>query len=63
MQYPKLSRVQWNPHHRHDEEHEKACDEKRTRICESNRFLSYFPEHAGNNVKWYVDGRDYCWVS
>ncbi|KAK3317992.1 hypothetical protein B0H66DRAFT_555933 [Apodospora peruviana] len=51
-----------NPHHRHDEEHEKACDEKRTRISESHRFQSYFPERDGNIVKWYVDGRDYFWA-
>ena len=56
------SPVQFNPQHRHDEEHEKACDEKRTRIAESHRFDSYFPEREGNMVKWYVDGRDYCWV-
>jgi len=54
---------QFNPEHRHDEEHEKACDEKRTKISEGHRFKSYFPEHDGNLVKWYVDGRDYFWVS
>jgi phosphatidylserine/phosphatidylglycerophosphate/cardiolipin synthase-like enzyme len=53
---------QFNPEHRHDEEHEKACDEKRTKIGESHRFDSYFPERDGNMVKWYVDGRDYFWV-
>ncbi|KAK3903125.1 hypothetical protein C8A05DRAFT_33162 [Staphylotrichum tortipilum] len=52
----------FNPQHRHDEAHEKACDEKRTEISESNRFQSYFPERDGNLVKWYVDGRDYCWA-
>ncbi|KAH6631507.1 hypothetical protein F5144DRAFT_648256 [Chaetomium tenue] len=52
----------FNPEHRHDEEHEKACDEKRTKIGESHRFDSYFPEHDGNMVKWYVDGRDYFWA-
>lgn len=52
----------FNPQHRHDEEHEKACDEKRTKICESHRFESYFPERDGNMLKWYVDGRDYCWA-
>ncbi|KAF2842579.1 phospholipase D [Patellaria atrata CBS 101060] len=51
-----------NPNHRHDEEHEQACDEKRTKICESHRFESYFPEREGNLVKWYVDGRDYFWA-
>ncbi|KAK4227459.1 putative phospholipase D1 [Podospora fimiseda] len=52
----------FNPHHRHDEEHEKACDEKRTNINNSHRFNSYFPEREGNLVKWYVDGRDYFWA-
>ncbi|KAL2152997.1 hypothetical protein VTH82DRAFT_4152 [Thermothelomyces myriococcoides] len=52
----------FNPQHRHDEEHEKACDEKRTKICESHRFQSYFPEREGNMIKWYVDGRDYFWA-
>ncbi|KAM7216915.1 putative phospholipase D1 [Rhypophila decipiens] len=52
----------FNPEHRHDEEHEKACDEKRTKICDSHRFKSYFPEREGNMVKWYVDGRDYFWA-
>ncbi|KAJ2905464.1 hypothetical protein MKZ38_005340 [Zalerion maritima] len=52
----------WNRDHRHDEEHEKICDEKRTKIQEEHRFLSYFPEHDGNMIKWYVDGRDYCWA-
>ncbi|KAK4174526.1 hypothetical protein QBC36DRAFT_38740 [Triangularia setosa] len=52
----------FNPEHRHDEEHEKACDEKRTRIAESHRFDSFFPERDGNMVKWYVDGRDYFWA-
>ncbi|KAH6635641.1 hypothetical protein B0J18DRAFT_419382 [Chaetomium sp. MPI-SDFR-AT-0129] len=52
----------FNPEHRHDEEHEKACDEKRTKIAESHRFQSYFPERDGNMIKWYVDGRDYFWA-
>ncbi|AEO67151.1 uncharacterized protein THITE_2115977 [Thermothielavioides terrestris NRRL 8126] len=51
-----------NPRHRHDEAHEKACDEKRSRIADSHRFQSYFPERDGNMVKWYVDGRDYFWA-
>jgi phospholipase D1/2 len=51
-----------NPNHRHDEEHEKATDDKRTKICDSHRFKSFAPERPGNNIKWYVDGRDYCWV-
>ncbi|KAI5861564.1 phospholipase D/nuclease [Durotheca rogersii] len=52
----------FNPEHRHDEEHEKACDEKRNNISERHRFNSYFPEHDGNLIKWYVDGRDYFWA-
>ncbi|CZT12019.1 related to phospholipase D [Rhynchosporium graminicola] len=51
-----------NPNHRHDEEHEKATDDKRTRIAESHRFGSFAPERPGNNIKWYVDGRDYYWA-
>lgn len=48
-----------NPNHRHDEEHEQATDNKRSRICESHRFNSFAPERDGNKIKWYVDGRDY----
>lgn len=51
-----------NPNHRHDEEHEKRCDRKRTRIAESHRYESFAPERDGNLVKWYVDGRDYFWA-
>lgn len=51
-----------NHNHRHDEEHEQACDAKRTKISEANRYNSYFPEREGNIVKWYVDGRDYFWA-
>ncbi len=51
-----------NPNHRHDEEHEKLCDEKRTRIAESHRFESFAPPREGNKIKWYVDGRDYFWA-
>jgi phospholipase D1/2 len=51
-----------NANHRHDEEHEKRTDEKRTRIAESHRFDSFAPESEGNLIKWYVDGRDYFWV-
>jgi phospholipase D1/2 len=53
----------FNANHRHDEEHEKKTDEKRTRIAESHRFESFAPERDGNLIKWYVDGRDYFWVS
>ncbi|VUC22019.1 unnamed protein product [Clonostachys rosea] len=52
----------FNPNHRHDEEHEQRCDDKRTKICDSNRFQSFFPEREGNLIKWYVDGRDYFWA-
>ncbi|KAH9889590.1 phospholipase D/nuclease [Xylariomycetidae sp. FL2044] len=52
----------FNPEHRHDEEHEKACDEKRSKIAEQHRFESYFPERDNNLIKWYVDGRDYFWA-
>ncbi|CAM1511164.1 Fc.00g086770.m01.CDS01 [Cosmosporella sp. VM-42] len=52
----------FNKNHRHDEEHEQRCDEKRTKICDQHRFNSYFPEREGNLVKWYVDGRDYFWA-
>ncbi|KAI1437905.1 hypothetical protein GGR50DRAFT_566898 [Xylaria sp. CBS 124048] len=52
----------FNPQHRHDEEGEKACDEKRNRIADGHRFNSYFPERDGNLIKWYVDGRDYFWA-
>ncbi|KAJ8132915.1 hypothetical protein O1611_g711 [Lasiodiplodia mahajangana] len=52
----------FNPQHRHDEAHEKACDDKRNKIAEGHRFQSYFPERDGNIIKWYVDGRDYFWA-
>nr|BAC67175.1 phospholipase D [Aspergillus nidulans] len=51
-----------NPNHRHDEEHEKETDRKRTAICESNRFGSFAPVRQGNKVKWYVDALDYLWA-
>jgi phospholipase D1/2 len=54
--------VQFNSNHRHDEEHEQRCDDKRTKICESHRYESFFPEREGNLIKWYVDGRDYFWA-
>ncbi|PHH82313.1 hypothetical protein CDD83_3303 [Cordyceps sp. RAO-2017] len=52
----------FNKDHRHDEEHEQRCDEKRTQICQSHRFESFFPERDGNLIKWYVDGCDYFWA-
>ena len=51
-----------NRNHRHDEKHEKITDEKRSRVAESHRFASFAPEREGNNIKWYVDGRDYFWA-
>jgi len=57
-----LTSPKFNRDHRHDEEHEKECDDKRTKICESHRFKSYFPERDGNMIKWYVDGRDYFYA-
>lgn len=51
-----------NPNHRHDEAHEQATDRKRTAICDSHRFKSFFPERDNNRIKWYVDGRDYFWA-
>lgn len=53
---------QFNPQHRHDEEHEKATDDKRQKVRDEHRFDSYFPERDGNLIKWYVDGRDYFWA-
>ncbi|KAF1936713.1 phospholipase-like protein PldA [Clathrospora elynae] len=52
----------FNTNHRHDEEHEKLTDAKRSKIAESHRFNSFAPEREGNLVKWYVDGRDYFWA-
>jgi phospholipase D1/2 len=52
----------FNRNHRHDEEHEKLTDEKRSGIAESHRFESFAPVRHGNNVKYYVDGRDYYWA-
>jgi len=57
----KLSNL-FNSNHRHDEKHEKETDAKRSKIAEAHRFGSFAPERAGNNVKWYVDGRNYYWV-
>ncbi|KAI9741467.1 MAG: hypothetical protein M1818_004273 [Claussenomyces sp. TS43310] len=54
--------AQINPNHRHDEEHEKITDEKRAKIAQSHRFESFAPERAGNDIKWYVDARDYYWA-
>ena len=52
-----------NSNHRHDEAHEKRTDAKRNAIAQSHRFGSFAPEHDGNKIKWYIDGRDYYWVS
>lgn len=51
-----------NPNHRHDEEHERETDSKRTAIAEANRYKSFFPVREGNKVKWYVDALDYLWA-
>lgn len=58
-----LIALKFNPNHRHNEAHEKATDAKREKIAESHRYHSFAPEREGNNIKWYVDGRDYFWVS
>jgi len=52
----------FNPNHRHDEEHERETDEKRSRASETHRFHSFAPERPNNDIKWYVDGRDYFWA-
>jgi phospholipase D1/2 len=52
-----------NPNHRHDEEHEQETDRKREQVCGNHRFNSFAPERDGNLIKWYIDGRDYFWVS
>ncbi|PNS16800.1 Phospholipase D1 [Sphaceloma murrayae] len=49
----------FNANHRHDEEHEKETDEARAKIAAGHRFESFAPERHGNDIKWYVDGRDY----
>ncbi|KAH1580464.1 hypothetical protein KXW39_008584 [Aspergillus fumigatus] len=51
-----------NPNHRHDEEHERETDKKRTAIAESHRYKSFAPVREGNRVKWYVDALDYLWA-
>ena len=51
-----------NPNHRHDEEHEKETDNKRTSIAKSHRFESFAPIRQNNNLKWYVDALDYLWA-
>ena len=59
-----IHRVNTNAFYRgEDEEHEKETDEKRTGIAKSHRFESFAPQREGNDIKWYVDGRDYFWVS
>ena len=51
-----------NPNHRHDEAHEKATDEKRTKVSEGHRYKSFAPERDGNKIKWYVDGQNYFYA-
>jgi phospholipase D1/2 len=53
----------FNRNHRHDEPHERRVDEKREEIKANNRFDSFAQVRVGNNVKWYIDGRNYFWVS
>ncbi|KAI5777723.1 phospholipase D/transphosphatidylase [Geopyxis carbonaria] len=49
----------FNPNHRHDEPHEQAVDAARERIAKSNPHDSFAPVTHGNELKAYVDGRDY----
>ena len=51
-----------NSNHRHDEEHEREVDRKRSEIAKSHRFDSFAPIREGNLAKFYIDGRDYFWV-
>jgi len=57
----KLKNV-FNPNHRHDEPHEKEIDAWREEVANSHRYNSFAPVTIGNDVKWYVDGRDYFWA-
>ena len=52
----------FNPNHRHDEEHEQRIDRRRESVALGHRFKSFAAETEGNEVKWYVDGRDYFWA-
>ncbi|KAI5783099.1 hypothetical protein FPQ18DRAFT_382232 [Pyronema domesticum] len=52
----------FNSNHRHDEPHEQEIDEKRAAVAAEHRYNSFAPETTGNDVKWYVDGRDYFWA-
>jgi phospholipase D1/2 len=52
----------FNSNHRHDEPHERAIDARRKEISDSHRYGSFAPVTQGNEVKWYVDGRDYFWA-
>jgi phospholipase D1/2 len=52
----------FNPNHRHDEPHEKQIDAQRESIAKSHRYESFAPITQGNEVKWYVDARDYFWA-
>jgi len=57
----KLANI-FNPNHRHDEAHEQAVDRRRAEAADAHRYRSFAPETDGNDVKWYVDGRDYFWA-
>ncbi|GAA93975.1 uncharacterized protein L969DRAFT_322779 [Mixia osmundae IAM 14324] len=52
----------FNPDHRHDEAHEKEADRKQAEICASHRFNSFAAQRQNNNVKWFVDGKNYFWA-
>ena len=54
----KLANI-FNPNHRHDEPAEQAVDRRREEEARKHRYKSFAPETEGNEVKWYVDGRDY----
>ena len=56
----KLANI-FNPNHRHDEPAEQAVDRRREEEARKHRYKSFAPETEGNEVKWYVDGRDYFW--
>ncbi|RKF78112.1 Phospholipase D1 [Golovinomyces cichoracearum] len=51
-----------NPNHRHDDEHEKLTDRKRSKFTENHRFGSFFPERLGNDVQSYIDGESYFYA-
>jgi phospholipase D1/2 len=52
----------FNRNHRHDEPWEQATDRKREEAAKTHRYRSFAPVTEGNEVKWYVDGRNYFWA-